>query len=225
MNQENTGGVRCHDADACAMGQKPCPTPRACGCDAQCAVKDGTHKPAQAVHQIDEPAASAKNMQPGDDLHLSLLMAPHGLNLVVGQDRVRLLAYARDVWNAAQRAAAAPQAVQAAAPTDDELVQMWIAAGGEFFGPKTPTGSMPESKLFPFLRKLAATQPAAQEVDAQDAARWRMITLIEREILTHPNNRSAPEVVGTYMKAVQEGLSFQAAVDAAIAAQAKQGGA
>lgn len=25
---------RCHDADACAFGQKPCPTPRACGCEA-----------------------------------------------------------------------------------------------------------------------------------------------------------------------------------------------
>ena len=25
---------RCHDADACAFGQKPCPTPRACGCKA-----------------------------------------------------------------------------------------------------------------------------------------------------------------------------------------------
>lgn len=27
-----TAGVRCHDADACAMGQSPCPTPAACGC-------------------------------------------------------------------------------------------------------------------------------------------------------------------------------------------------
>ena len=29
---------RCHDADACAFGQKPCPTPRACGCEAPAAV-------------------------------------------------------------------------------------------------------------------------------------------------------------------------------------------
>lgn len=28
---------RCHDADACAFGQKPCPTPRACGCEAPAA--------------------------------------------------------------------------------------------------------------------------------------------------------------------------------------------
>lgn len=60
MNQENTGGVRCHDADACAMGQLPCPTPKFCGCaEPECAVKYGTHKPAEAVHQIAEPEPAA----------------------------------------------------------------------------------------------------------------------------------------------------------------------
>ena len=29
-----TAGLRCHDAEACLMGQRPCPTPRACGCEA-----------------------------------------------------------------------------------------------------------------------------------------------------------------------------------------------
>lgn len=75
------------------------------------------------------------------------------------------------------------------------------------------------------LRTLAATQPAAQGVDAQDAARWRMITLIEREVMMHPDKRSSPEAVGAYMKAVREGLNFEAAIDASLAAQAKQGGA
>lgn len=42
-------------------------------------------------------------VEPGSELHLTLLMAPHGLNLVVGDDRQRLLAYARDVWAAAQQ--------------------------------------------------------------------------------------------------------------------------
>lgn len=44
----------------------------------------------------------SRAMVPGDELHLSLLMAPHGLNLVTGQDRLQLLAYARDVWQAAR---------------------------------------------------------------------------------------------------------------------------
>lgn len=47
---------RCHDADACALGQLPCPTPAACGCSAPCPVKDGTHQPAEALQQITEPA-------------------------------------------------------------------------------------------------------------------------------------------------------------------------
>lgn len=40
-------------------------------------------------------------MTPGDELHLTLLMAPWHLNLVVGEDREHLLAYARAVWDAA----------------------------------------------------------------------------------------------------------------------------
>lgn len=30
LRGNTAGGVRCHDADACAMGQLPCPTPWAC---------------------------------------------------------------------------------------------------------------------------------------------------------------------------------------------------
>lgn len=30
LRGNTAGGVRCHDADACAMGQLPCPTPAAC---------------------------------------------------------------------------------------------------------------------------------------------------------------------------------------------------
>ena len=35
---QGAAGLRCHDADACAMGQQPCPTPAACGCAAPAAV-------------------------------------------------------------------------------------------------------------------------------------------------------------------------------------------
>lgn len=41
---------------------------------------------------------------PGSPYHLTLLMAPHGLNLVVGDDRKALLAYGSDVWRAAHAA-------------------------------------------------------------------------------------------------------------------------
>ena len=38
--------------------------------------------------------------------------------------------------------------------SDDELRQRWRDAGGSFHGPKIETGTMPESKLLPFLRQL-----------------------------------------------------------------------
>ena len=41
-------------------------------------------------------------MHPGDDLHLTVLMASHGLNFVTGKDREQLLAWGRDVWQAAR---------------------------------------------------------------------------------------------------------------------------
>ena len=72
---------------------------------------------------------------------------------------------------------------------------------------------------------IAATHPTQQGMDAQDAARWRMVALISRETMIHPDKRTATEAVAAYMHAVHSGLDIQGAVDAAIAAQAKQGGA
>lgn len=39
-------------------------------------------------------------MTPGDDLHLTALMAPFSLNLVTGQDRQHLLGYGRAAFEA-----------------------------------------------------------------------------------------------------------------------------
>lgn len=60
---------------------------------------------------------------------------------------------------------------------------------------------------------------------AKDAARWRMIELLSREIMMHPDKRTALEEVAAYMHATHSGLDMQGAVDAAIAAQTKQDGA
>lgn len=43
-------------------------------------------------------------IHPGDDMHLTLLMAPHNLNLVTGQDRQHLLAFGRAAFEAGQYA-------------------------------------------------------------------------------------------------------------------------
>lgn len=48
---------------------------------------------------------TAIQMTPGDDTHLTLLMAPHGLNLVTGQDREHLLAFGRAVFEAGKATA------------------------------------------------------------------------------------------------------------------------
>lgn len=59
----------------------------------------------------------AKKMVPGDELHLTLLMAPFSLNFFTGQDRQHLLAFGRAAFEAGQ--AAAQQAVQADACAQD----------------------------------------------------------------------------------------------------------
>ena len=38
--------------------------------------------------------------------------------------------------------------------TDDDLRWLWRNSGGSFHGPITETGTMPESLLLPFLRRL-----------------------------------------------------------------------
>lgn len=63
----------------------------------------------EMTQTTDQERAEPIKMQPGDDLHLTMLMAPHGLNFVTGKDREHLLAWGRDVWQAARRAQVVPQ--------------------------------------------------------------------------------------------------------------------
>lgn len=62
-----------------------------------------------------------------------------------------------------------------------------------------------------------------KSMGAKDAARWRMIELLSREIMMHPDKRTALEEVAAYMHATHSGLDIKGAVDAAIAAQTKAG--
>lgn len=56
------------------------------------------------------------------------------------------------------------------------------------------------------------------QADARDAGRWRMASLIHSEMMKHPDIRAEPEAASAYMKAVHDGVCFEAAIDAAIAA-------
>jgi hypothetical protein len=49
--------------------------------------------------------------------------------------------------------------------TDQELRKLWRDAGGEFYGPRVETWSMPEAKLLPFLRALASQPSPAATVE------------------------------------------------------------
>ena len=40
--------------------------------------------------------------------------------------------------------------------SDDEVRRWWVQWGGRFHGPNVETGTMPEEKLLPMLRKLMA---------------------------------------------------------------------
>lgn len=57
------------------------------------------------IKALAAPAAAidAREQEAPDDLKLTLHMAPYHLNLVVGHDRMQLLAFGRDVWAAARR--------------------------------------------------------------------------------------------------------------------------
>lgn len=80
-------------------------------------------------------AAFLADKGPGSEYHLTLLMAPHQLHAVVGQDRQHLLAFARDVWAAALAAPAAAEQPVA------WIRHEWSGTGRRelsFEGPPTP---------------------------------------------------------------------------------------
>ena len=62
-------------------------------------------------------------MTPGDDLHLTLLMAPQSLNFVTGQDREHLLAFGRAAFEAGQASKCLHQIAEPQKFTGDSEMQ------------------------------------------------------------------------------------------------------
>ena len=67
-------------------------------------------------------------MVPGDDLHLTLLMAPQGLNFVTGKDREHLLAFGRAAFDAGQTSKCLHQIAEPAATHPDDAAVDNLAA-------------------------------------------------------------------------------------------------
>lgn len=65
-------------------------------------------------------------LEPGSDRHLTLLGAPMHLNLLVGQDRVDMLAFGHLVWQASRQ-----QALE-----ESRVLCVWIADDWECAGMK-----------------------------------------------------------------------------------------
>lgn len=75
----------------------------------------------------------ATKSEPGSEMHLTVLMAPYSLNFFCGQDRQHLLAWGRDVWNAARASlSASPSAVSAEARVQINLREEQAKLLGEF---------------------------------------------------------------------------------------------
>ncbi|SDZ53805.1 hypothetical protein, partial [Delftia lacustris] len=78
---------------------------------------------------------TATKIQPGDDTHLTSLMAPHSLNFVTGADRAALLAYGRDVFAAARDSKCLAQIEEPAQPIagyrisdpSDPTIKPWLS--------------------------------------------------------------------------------------------------
>lgn len=51
--------TRCHDPESCCAGAKNCPMPQFCN---PCPVSAGTHKPAEALVQIEEPMNNTQKL-------------------------------------------------------------------------------------------------------------------------------------------------------------------
>lgn len=79
----------------------------------------------------DQERVEPIKMQPGDDLHLTMLMAPHGLNFVTGKDREQLLAWGRDVWQASRRAQGVPYELRNAAQRAHDWMERQAKAQGK----------------------------------------------------------------------------------------------
>lgn len=140
----NKTPFRCHNADACALGQKTCPTSGICG----------------ITQEKDEMKTPIK-MTPGDDMHLTFLMAPQSLNLAVGQLREQLLGYGRAAFEAGK----AGQCLHQIQEPDAAEQAAWFAGLDEGRAQAAPAAvAVPDAVRDALLQSEAALEVATARI-------------------------------------------------------------
>lgn len=193
-----------------------------------------------AVHSIAPSPTTPRRMTPGDDMHLTLLMTPHGLNFVTGQDRQHLLAFGRAAFEAGKATAAAQQGVQQAYVLEDDGQETYLdgcesrfsicRAGGECVAWVAPLDEdSGEAVAREMIAALNAAHPTTQGLDARDAAfeavRKAFCKLQRYSFLldSRGNVRRCADHCGSWVEFDAVHTLFEPqSVDAAIAAQAKE---
>ena len=105
---------------------------------------------------------------PGDDLHLTLLMAPYSLNMVVGEDRQHLLAFGKAAFAAGQKSAAHEALKAGQEPVAELLRQLRIAVTAQCYNPSASNSAQVDAATQAALAAYAP-QPAPDK-DAEIAA-------------------------------------------------------
>lgn len=178
---------------------------------------------------MSDSTSTHRRMTPGDDMHLTLLMTPHGLNFVTGQDRQHLLAFGRAAFEAGKVAAAAQQGAQDAEPAawvatfkPEGLLALHSVVGANLEELKQ---SVPGNSVFRPLY----THPTTQGVDARDAAfeavRKAFCKLQRYSFLldSRGNVRRCADHCGNWVEFDAVHTLFEPqSVDAALEAQAKE---
>lgn len=201
---------------------------------------------------MSDSTSTPRRMTPGDDMHLTLLMTPHGLNFVTGQDRQHLLAFGRAAFEAGQKCqdmlAAAPQPPEAAPQQgvrqayvlEDDGHETYLDGCESRFSIRRADGECVawvapldkdsgEAVAREMIAALNAAHPTTQGVDARDAAfeavRKAFCKLQRYSFLldSRGNVRRCADHCGNWVEFDAVHTLFEPqSVDAALEAQAKE---
>lgn len=157
--------LRCHDPDACAFGQHPCPTPAVCGCAPEITTMT-TPTLAQRIDHFDAYFRSANNVPPN-----ARISVPTAEWQELRAALANLATSPTQCLNQIAEPAAAPQAAQAAVPVDVERARLIAKAASRFADDTTHLGSLVYVNDLVWALSVLAAHPA----EGAPAMPWRAI--------------------------------------------------